>query len=128
MPFTLHMHGADRCTSLSSEESHIHISRHSSQRVFLTRFIIVPYAPYVVSLTQIQISSGCDSNREVRIPFSRNKNLLVVLLGVVINDVEEAELVDTLGGGDDAEPVTELLLLEELLGAAKIVSMRSFVV
>jgi hypothetical protein len=35
----------------------------------------------------------------------------------VVDDVVEAELVDTLGGGDDAEPVTELLLLEVLLGA-----------
>lgn len=43
--------------------------------------------------------------------------LLVVILSLVVDDVEEAELVDTLGGGNDAEPVTELLLLEELLGA-----------
>lgn len=45
-----------------------------------------------------------------------NPNLLLVLVGLVVDDVEEAELVDTLGGGDNAEPVTELLLLEELLG------------
>jgi len=44
--------------------------------------------------------------------------LLVILISLVVDDVEEAELVDTLGGGNDAEPVTELLLLEELLGAA----------
>jgi hypothetical protein len=44
-------------------------------------------------------------------------DLLVIILGLVVDDVEEAELVDALGGGDDAEPVTELLLLEELLGA-----------
>jgi len=43
--------------------------------------------------------------------------LLVVLIGLVVDDVEEAELVDALGGGDDAQPVTQLLLLEELLGA-----------
>ena len=47
---------------------------------------------------------------------SRTTHLLVILLSLVVDDVEEAELVDTLGGGDDAEPVTELLLLEELLG------------
>ena len=41
--------------------------------------------------------------------------LLVIILGLVVDDVEEAELVDTLGGRDDTEPVTELLLLEELL-------------
>lgn len=44
------------------------------------------------------------------------KPLLLILLVLVANDVVEAELVDTLGGGDDTEPVTELLLLEELLG------------
>jgi len=47
--------------------------------------------------------------------FLERKSLLVILLLVLANDVVEAELVDTLGGGDDAEPVTELLLLEELL-------------
>jgi hypothetical protein len=44
--------------------------------------------------------------------------LLVILLISVVDDVEEAELVNTLGGRNDAEPITELLLLEELLGAA----------
>jgi hypothetical protein len=43
--------------------------------------------------------------------------LLVILVGLIVDNVEEAELVDALGGGNDAEPVTELLLLEELLGA-----------
>lgn len=43
--------------------------------------------------------------------------LLVVLIGLVVDDVEEAEFVDALRGGDDAEPVAELLLLEKLLGA-----------
>lgn len=42
--------------------------------------------------------------------------LLVVLIGLVVDDVEELELVDTLRSRDDAEPVTELHLLEELLG------------
>lgn len=46
-------------------------------------------------------------------------DLLVVLISVVVNDVEELELVHSLGGGDDAEPVTELHLLQELLGAAR---------
>lgn len=44
-------------------------------------------------------------------------DLLVVLISVVVNDVEELELVDSLRGGDNTEPVTELHLLEELLGA-----------
>lgn len=43
--------------------------------------------------------------------------LLVILISVIGDDVEEAELVDALGGRDDAEPVAELLLLQELLRA-----------
>lgn len=42
-------------------------------------------------------------------------HLLVILLVSIVDDVEESELVDTLGGRDDTEPVSELLLLEELL-------------
>jgi hypothetical protein len=42
--------------------------------------------------------------------------LLVVLLSLVVDDVEELELVHALGGRDNAEPVTELHLFEELLG------------
>jgi hypothetical protein len=47
-------------------------------------------------------------------------HLLLILLSLVVDDVVEAELVDTLGGGDDAEPVTELLLLEVLLGPMEV--------
>lgn len=42
--------------------------------------------------------------------------LLVVVISLVVDDVEELELVHSLRGGDDTEPVTELHLLEELLG------------
>lgn len=42
--------------------------------------------------------------------------LLVVLVSLVVDDVVELELVDTAGGGHDAQPVAKLLLLEELLG------------
>lgn len=47
-------------------------------------------------------------------------NLLVILVGLVVNDVEEAQLVHALGGRHDAQPVAQLLLLEELLGAVHI--------
>lgn len=47
---------------------------------------------------------------------AHKNRLLVVLVISVVNDVEELELVNTLGGGNDAKPVTKLLLLEELLG------------
>jgi hypothetical protein len=43
-------------------------------------------------------------------------SLLVIIISVLVNDVEELELVDATAGGDDSEPVTELHLLEELLG------------
>ena len=42
--------------------------------------------------------------------------LILILISLVVNDVEELEFVNALGGRDDAEPVTELHLLEELLG------------
>ena len=54
--------------------------------------------------------------------------LLLIILSLVVDDVEEAELVDTLGGGDDTEPVTELLLLEELLGTAIAISIRAIAI
>jgi len=41
--------------------------------------------------------------------------LLIILLISIVDDVEESELIDTLGGRDNTEPVSELLLLEELL-------------
>jgi hypothetical protein len=66
-------------------------------------------------------SEGLPSYIHAILPVSSGnipKRLLVVLVSLVVNDVEELELVDTLGGGDDTEPVTELLLLEELLGPA----------
>jgi len=42
-------------------------------------------------------------------------HLLIILLVGIVDDVEETELVNTFGGGDNAEPVSQLLLLEELL-------------
>lgn len=48
--------------------------------------------------------------------FRQMTTLLVILLALLTNNVEELQAVLALGGGDDAEPVTELLLLEELLG------------
>ena len=47
-----------------------------------------------------------------------HRSLVVIVLGVV-DSVEELELVDTLASGDDTKPVTELHLLEELLGTAR---------
>jgi len=42
-------------------------------------------------------------------------SLLIVLLIGIVDDVEEAQLVDSLGGRDNTEPISQLLLLEELL-------------
>lgn len=44
------------------------------------------------------------------------KTLVLVLLSIISNNVEELEAVLALGGADHTQPVTELLLLEELLG------------
>merc|ERR1712080_460808 len=44
------------------------------------------------------------------------RRLVLLLLTLLANDVEELEGVLALVGGDDTEPVTKLLLLEELLG------------
>lgn len=41
--------------------------------------------------------------------------LFVIILSLIIDDIEEPELVDALRSGDDSEPVSQLLLLEELL-------------
>ena len=61
--------------------------------------------------------SSCSRVSQVKLETQRSgPNLLVVLISLVVDDVEELELVDATRGRDDAEPVTELLLLEELLG------------
>ncbi len=44
------------------------------------------------------------------------KTRLVLSLLLVVRDVEELDLVTLLGGGNDTEPVTELLLAQMLLG------------
>lgn len=56
-------------------------------------------------------------------PVPRTSDLVLILIRLIVDDVEEAELVHALGGGHDAEPVAELLLLEELLGPADNVSL-----
>jgi hypothetical protein len=45
--------------------------------------------------------------------------LFVILISVVVDNVEESELVDTLGSRNNSEPISQLLLLEELLCATK---------
>jgi len=42
-------------------------------------------------------------------------DLLIILLVRIVDNVEESELVDAFGGGDNTEPISQLLLLEELL-------------
>lgn len=74
--------------------------------------IIMAQTGLLISINPFSIShrfSSLDKHRRWQI-------LLVVLVSLVVDDVEELELVDTTGGGNDTEPVTELLLLEELLG------------
>lgn len=41
--------------------------------------------------------------------------VIIIVLGLVVDDVEEAQLIDSLGRRHHAQPVAQLLLLEELL-------------
>lgn len=52
------------------------------------------------------------------------RDRLVLLSLLVVRDVEELDLVALLGGGDDAEPVTQLLLAQVLLGQVLEVALR----
>ena len=40
-------------------------------------------------------------------------HLVLIFLRIVVHNVEESQLINTLGGGDNSEPVSQLLLLEE---------------
>jgi hypothetical protein len=53
------------------------------------------------------------------------KPLLIILLIGIVDDIEESELVDALGGGDNSEPISQLLLLEELL--CPIITVSAFI-
>ena len=73
------------------------------------------------SLLLVLFVEGRDATLHCKYPFHlsnfpRARNLLLILISLLGSDVVEAELVDALGGGDNAKPVTELLLLEVLLG------------
>jgi len=54
--------------------------------------------------------------------------LLVILLALLANNIEELERVLALGGAYNAQPVAELLLLEELLGEVLEVATRELLV
>jgi hypothetical protein len=41
--------------------------------------------------------------------------LLVILISFIVDNIEESELVDTLRSRNNSEPISQLLLLEELL-------------
>jgi hypothetical protein len=81
-----------------------HVSILSSIRIRIRIAVVVLCFPKAISSFPIWLFPNTGSD------------LLVILIGVIVDDVEELELVHTAGGGDDAEPVTKLLLLEELLG------------
>lgn len=52
-------------------------------------------------------------------------HLLVIIITFVVDNVEEAKLIDTLAGRNNAKPVAQLLLLEELLGPVHCQSLAS---
>lgn len=54
--------------------------------------------------------------------------LFLILILVLVGDVEVTELIGTLVRGNDTEPVTELVLLEELLGKVLEVTLGELLV
>lgn len=68
-------------------------------------------------LTRPLDSNASNAGSSDSIGFDSFCCLLLLLLALVVGDVEELELVDALRGANDSEPVAELHLLEELLGA-----------
>lgn len=55
---------------------------------------------------------------------AKSKTLLLVLLITLVGDVEVTELEGLLVGGNDAQPVADLVLLEETLGQVLEVALR----
>lgn len=47
---------------------------------------------------------------------SISSSLVLLVVVTIVDNVVEAELVDTLAGGHNPKPVTKKVLLEELLG------------
>lgn len=76
--------------------------------------LILKEAPWSQSPVAVHSRNKC-------VPCSvvRSIDLLVVVIGLVVDNVEELQLVHSLRGRYDAEPITELHLLEELLGAVR---------
>lgn len=81
--------------------------------VFLGSFLTTGGVPLFGSARAGRSTKSTDF---CRVAGGGSRHLLVVLVSLVVDDVKELELVDTLGGRDDAEPVAELHLLKELLG------------
>lgn len=54
--------------------------------------------------------------------------LFLILILILVGDVEVTELIGTLVRGNDTEPVTELVLLEELLGKVLEVTLGELLV
>ena len=47
--------------------------------------------------------------------YRSRRHLFVILIIAIVDDIEESELVDTLGGRDDTKPIPEQVLLQEFL-------------
>jgi len=54
----------------------------------------------------------------------RRTHLLVIILTLIVYNVEESQLIDTLASRNDPQPISQLLLLEELLRQVLQVSSR----
>ena len=51
-------------------------------------------------------------------------SLLIIVILLVLHDVEEPKLIDALARANNTEPITQLLLLQELLGEVLEVATR----
>lgn len=105
----IHMDGV-----IEEYDSHSRLDEHNQ----IPPYYASQHRPKCHSRSRPQILPATDTPGLVRRLDTQRSgpNLLVIILNLVIDNVEELELVDATRGGHDTEPITQLLLLEELLG------------
>ena len=65
------------------------------------------------SVDPIKFSTITDGRAEIT---HQRKHLLVIILRILTNNVVEPKLINTLGSRHNPQPITQLLLLQKLLG------------
>lgn len=76
----------------------------------LYALLIPPSSPYL-PLSHSQT----EKRRRGRSTGLGEKFLIIILIRLIIHHIEEAQLVNALARADDAQPIAQLLLLEEFL-------------